>query len=146
MQQALSGIDFAPVLPLWLIGGLGVLAVLALVPAFLRRARGAPLRAAVFALLLLALGNPRLVEETRETRPDIGLLVVDRSDSARIGTRARQLEAARAGIEARVRSCPTSSSAPSRCRKAATRAPGCSPPPNGRWPKSPAPGWPASSP
>ncbi|MDN3567820.1 hypothetical protein QWZ14_25860 [Paeniroseomonas aquatica] len=101
MTQALAGIDFAPVLPLWLIAALGVVAVLALVPAFLRRARGAALRALVFGLLLLALGNPRLVEETRETRPDIALLVVDRSDSARIGRRAAQLEAARAAVEAR---------------------------------------------
>ena len=31
------------------------------------------------AALVLALANPRLVEETRETRPDIALLVVDRS-------------------------------------------------------------------
>ncbi|WP_309139523.1 hypothetical protein [Siccirubricoccus sp. G192] len=106
MQQAISGIDFAPVLPLWLLATLGALAVLALVPALLRRARGAPLRALVFALLLLALGNPRLVEETRETRPDIALLVVDRSDSARIGTRAAQIEAARAAIEARAARLP----------------------------------------
>ena len=106
MQQALSGIDFAPVLPVWLIAALAVLAVLALVPALLRRARGAALRALTFALLLLALANPRLVEETRETRPDIALLVVDRSDSARIGNRAQQIEAARAGIEARMAKLP----------------------------------------
>ncbi|SDB14582.1 hypothetical protein [Belnapia rosea] len=106
MQQALSGIDFAPVLPVWLIAALAVLAVLALVPAVLRRARGAALRALTFALLLLALANPRLVEETRETRPDIALLVVDRSDSARIGSRAPQIEAARAGIEARAGKLP----------------------------------------
>jgi hypothetical protein len=102
MQQALAGIDFAPVLPLWLIGALAVVALLALVPAFLRRARGAPLRALVFGLLLLALANPRLVEETRETRPDIALLVVDRSASTGIGTRAAQVEAARLGLEERI--------------------------------------------
>src|SRR5919206_3546326 len=106
MTQALSGIDFAPILPVWLIAALGALALLALVPAFLRRARGAALRALVFALLLLALGNPRLVEETRETRPDIALMVVDRSDSARIGNRAAQIEAARAAIEARAARLP----------------------------------------
>jgi hypothetical protein len=69
-------------------------ALLVLVPAFWRRARGAWLRAGVFALLLLALGNPRLVEETRETRPDIALLLVDRataraSATARHGSRRR---------------------------------------------------------
>src|SRR3954462_5208623 len=106
MQQAFAGIDLSPVLPIWLLVALGVVAVLALVPAFWRRARGAPLRAVVFALLLLALANPRLVEETRETRPDIALLVVDRSDSARIGNRAAQIEAARQAIEARAERLP----------------------------------------
>ncbi|MBL6454277.1 hypothetical protein JMJ55_03005 [Belnapia sp. T6] len=106
MRQALSGLDFAPVLPVWIIAALAVLAVLALVPALLRRARGAALRAGTFALLLLALANPRLVEETRETRPDIALLVVDRSDSAHVGTRAAQIEAARTAIEARAARLP----------------------------------------
>ena len=104
MTQVLTGLDFAPVLPLWLLALLGALAVFALAPAFWPRggriARGALLRAATFALLLLALANPRLVEETRETRPDIALLVVDRSDSARLGPRAAQIEAARQQIEA----------------------------------------------
>ena len=106
MTQAFAGIDLSPILPLWLLGALGAVAVLALLPAFWRRARGAPLRALVFALILLALANPRLVEETRETRPDIALLVVDRSDSDRIGTRAAQVEAARLALEARLGRLP----------------------------------------
>src|SRR3954469_187695 len=106
MQQAFAGIDLSPVIPLWLLAGLGVVAVLALVPALWRRARGAPLRALVFLLILLALANPRLVEETRETRPDIALLVIDRSDSARIGNRAAQVEAARVALEARLGRLP----------------------------------------
>ena len=92
MRQAIAGIDFAPVLPLWLLAALGAVSLLVLVPAFWRRARGTWLRAGVFALLLLALSNPRLVEETRETRPDIALLLVDRSDSARIGEARSTLE------------------------------------------------------
>ncbi|TCZ64484.1 hypothetical protein [Roseicella aquatilis] len=106
MQQALAGIDLAPILPLWLLVALGVVAALALLPAVWRRARGAGLRALVFAAILLALANPRLVEETRETRPDIALVVVDRSDSARIGTRAAQIEAARSAVEARLGRLP----------------------------------------
>jgi hypothetical protein len=78
-----------------------MLALLALLPAILRRARGAWWRAAAFAALIAALLNPRLVEETRETRPDIALLVVDQSDSARIGEREALIEAARRGIEER---------------------------------------------
>ncbi|TDH58179.1 hypothetical protein E2C06_33935 [Dankookia rubra] len=106
MQQAFAGIDLSPVIPPWLLAALGAVAVLALVPALWRRARGAPLRALVFALILLALANPRLVEETRETRPDIALVVIDRSDSARIGNRAAQVEAARTALEARLGRLP----------------------------------------
>uniref|UniRef100_UPI0022EB32AC hypothetical protein n=1 Tax=Falsiroseomonas oryzae TaxID=2766473 RepID=UPI0022EB32AC len=69
-------------------------------------ARGALLRLAAFAALLLALANPRLVEETRETRPDIALLVVDRSDSTGVGSRAAQIEAARQQIESRAQRLP----------------------------------------
>ncbi|MCK8786458.1 hypothetical protein M0638_18950 [Roseomonas sp. NAR14] len=101
MRQAVAGIDFAPILPVWLLAALALLALLALAPAVWRRARGAWWRALAFALLLLALGNPRLVEETREMRPDIALLVVDRSDSARLGARGATIEAARREIEAR---------------------------------------------
>ena len=106
MIRTIAGLDFAPILPVWLLGALAVVAVLALVPALWRRARGASWRALGFGLLLLALANPRLVQETRETRPDIALLVVDRSDSARIGDRAAQLEAARAALEARAAKLP----------------------------------------
>ena len=106
MNQSVAGIDFAPVLPLWLLGVAAALALLALAPAVWRRARGVAWRAVTFALILLALANPRLVEESRETRPDIALLVVDRSDSARIGTRAAQIEAARLEVEARAARLP----------------------------------------
>ena len=106
MTQTIAGIDFAPVLPLWLLGAAALLAVLALAPAAWRRARGTLWRAVTFALVLLALANPRLVEESRETRPDIALLVVDRSDSTTVGTRTAQLEAARREIEARAGRLP----------------------------------------
>ena len=106
MTQTIAGLDFAPVLPLWLIAAAALLALLALAPALWRRARGTAWRALTFALVLLALANPRLVEESRETRPDIALLVVDRSDSAALGTRPAQIEAARREIEARAARLP----------------------------------------
>lgn len=106
MTQTIAGLDFAPVLPLWLLALAAALALLALVPAALRRARGTLWRALSFALVLLALANPRLVEETRETRPDIALLVVDHSDSTAIGTRRATIEAARREIEARADRLP----------------------------------------
>jgi hypothetical protein len=106
MTQTIAGLDFAPVLPPWLLGLAAAAALLALVPAAWRRARGTAWRALSFALVLLALGNPRLVEETRETRPDIALMVVDHSDSTAVGTRRASIEAARREIEARAGRLP----------------------------------------
>jgi hypothetical protein len=106
MTQTIAGLDFAPVLPLWLLAAAALLAILALVPAAWRRARGVWWRAASFALVLLALANPRLVEESRETRPDIALLLVDRSESAELGDRAAQIEAARREVAARADRLP----------------------------------------
>jgi len=105
-MRTVAGIDFAPILPIWLLAALALLACLALLPALWRKARGVSWRALGFGLLLLAIANPRLVQETRETRPDIALMLVDRSDSARIGDRAAQIEAARAALEARIGRLP----------------------------------------
>ncbi len=106
MNRTLASVDFAPVLPLWLILVLGALALAALVPAIVRRARGAAWRGLAFLLVLGALTNPRLVQQTRETRPDIALLVTDRSASTDVAGRAAAIEAARAAVTARAGRLP----------------------------------------
>jgi len=78
-EQAIAALRFDPLLPVWLIAILGFIALLVVALAAWRRARGTILRFAAFAVLLLWLAGPRLVQETRETLPDIGLLVVDRT-------------------------------------------------------------------
>ncbi len=105
-QQAIASIGFAPTVPLWLLGCLAALAVLALVPAVLRRARGVVWRALAFAVLLLWLAGPRLVQETREGLPDIGLLVVDQTASMQVGKRAALAAQARDAFEASVAGSP----------------------------------------
>lgn len=103
MMQQFTTLDVAPIIPLWLLAAAAGVAALALLPGFLRRARGIWWRAAAFAALLLALANPRLVEETRELRPDIALLVVDASDSTQlVPGRAAAMAAARQTLEARL--------------------------------------------
>jgi hypothetical protein len=102
-MQQFTSLDLAPIIPLWLLAAAAGLSALALLPGFLRRARGVWWRAAAFAALLLALANPRLVEETREVRPDIALLVVDASDSTQlVPGRAAAMDAARRNLEARL--------------------------------------------
>jgi hypothetical protein len=103
MEQAISAIRFDPALPLWLLGTLTALCVAALAVAVWRRARGTVLRALAFALLLGWLGNPRLVQETRDNLPDIGLLVIDQTASMSVADRTRLSDQARAKLEAEAR-------------------------------------------
>ncbi len=106
MEQAIAAIRFEPALPLWLLAALAALCLVALVLAAFLRARGTPWRFLAFAVLLLWLSGPRVVEETREGLPDIALLVVDESASMQVGTRAALAERARARIEAQARDLP----------------------------------------
>ena len=64
---------------------LGILSLAVVALGLWRRGRGTLLRLAAFAVLLLWLTGPRLVQETRESLRDIGLLVVDRSASMQVG-------------------------------------------------------------
>ena len=106
LEQAIAALRFDPLLPVWLIAALGVLAVLALAPALFRRARGVIWRFAGFAVILLWLSGPRLVQETRETLPDVGLLVVDQTASMQIGDRTRLAQATAASIAAQAAKLP----------------------------------------
>jgi hypothetical protein len=104
--RTVVGLGFDPWLPLWLLGVLAVLAVLVCGLAILRGARGALLRTALAAVLLLAIANPKLKQENRETLPDIAVLVVDESASMRVGDRARVADLARRSVEERLNRLP----------------------------------------
>jgi hypothetical protein len=106
VEHAIAALRFDPLVPPWLIAMLGLLAVLALAPAIWRRARGVVWRAAAFAVILLWLCGPRLVQERREMLPDIGLLVVDHTMPMQIGDRAPLADQARAAIEAQAAKMP----------------------------------------
>jgi hypothetical protein len=105
-EEVIAALRFDPLLPIWLIAGLGALALLVVAIAAVRRARGTIWRLAAFAVLLLWLAGPRLVQETRENLADIGLLVVDHSASMQVGERARLAEAARAAVSQQATKLP----------------------------------------
>ena len=92
-------VDFAPHVPLWLLWSFGSAALLVTLYAFLQRARGAWARALAFVVVLLALANPLIVHETREPLSDVVALVIDKSQSMGVNTRAA--DAARAAAEIR---------------------------------------------
>ena len=96
-------IAFAPLLPVWALVPLGILALVASIALILRRARGAWLRALAFALLFVGLCDPNLVHENRRPLKDIVAVVVDRSASQTIGERPRQTDMALDRLEARLK-------------------------------------------
>ncbi|RBP08624.1 hypothetical protein DFR50_12410 [Roseiarcus fermentans] len=96
-------IDFAPLVPLWLLYGLAAAALAIAAALVWRRAPGAWLRAAAFALALVGLADPNLVQENRRPLKDIVAVVVDRSESQQLGDRPRQTDQARDEVEARLK-------------------------------------------
>ncbi len=99
LEQGIAALRFDPSLPIAVLIALGLLCALVLATAIWKRARGTIWRALAFAVVLLWLAGPRLVEETRQTRPDIALLVLDQTASMSIADRARLTEQARASIQ-----------------------------------------------
>ncbi|MBG0811629.1 hypothetical protein IY145_19955 [Methylosinus sp. H3A] len=92
-------LTFTPLLP-W--PALAVLAIAAALVALLSLhagGRGAPLRLATLALVLLALTDPSLLREQREPLKTIVPIVLDRSESQSFGERMPQTDAAKAALE-----------------------------------------------
>src|SRR5476649_1199122 len=84
------GIAFTPLVPslvLWTaLAAIAVIAVLLL----LGRARGAAVRVAALALILLALANPSFTREDREPLSSVAVVVIDKSPSQNFGDRTRE--------------------------------------------------------
>ncbi|MBV9735637.1 MAG: hypothetical protein JO209_06980 [Acidisphaera sp.] len=106
IEQAIASLRLTPLVPLPLLAALAVLCAIALAPALWRGARGVFWRGLAFLVLVLWLAGPRLVEETRETLPDIGLLVVDQTGSMQVGNRTALAEAARQAVQAQAARLP----------------------------------------
>jgi hypothetical protein len=96
-------IGFAPLVPLYVLVPLGILALATSVALIFRRARGGWLRALAFALLVIGLGDPSLVRENRRPLKDVVAVVVDRSASQTLAERPRQTDLVLAGLQARLK-------------------------------------------
>jgi hypothetical protein len=88
-----TGIVFAPLVPLWLLAGLSMIALAVVAFAAWRRARSTVLRACALFVLAGLLANPAIKEELREPLKDIAVIVVDESPSQDIAPRPAQTEA-----------------------------------------------------
>jgi hypothetical protein len=103
MMNAMSwSIDFSPMVPgpyFWVGAALAAVLVVILL---MRRSRGALLRALSLAALLLALANPTLRQEERESLANIALVVLDESTSQSIARRPEQTAAIRSELETKL--------------------------------------------
>src|ERR1700733_9250183 len=92
------GIAFTPLVPslvLWLaVAAIVVIAGLLLIG----RARGALVRVAARALILLALANPSFPREDREPLSSVAAVVVDKSPSQNFGDRTQETAKAREAL------------------------------------------------
>ncbi len=95
-------ITFSPLIPWAVIAALGALAILVVIPGWLKRAPGAFWRTAALATLALALTNPTLIAERRDPRDDVVVVAVDRSTSQSIGGREERASAALQTLEERL--------------------------------------------
>ena len=93
---------FFPLVPLPVLVGIAILAVLVVIPGLLRRMRGGWLRAVAAAALLAALANPILLNEEREPLSTVVAVVVDRSASQTLDGRDRTTTGAAADLAARL--------------------------------------------
>lgn len=97
------GIAFTPLVPslvLWLaVAAIVVIAALLL----LGRARGATVRVAALALILLALANPSFTREDREPLSSVAAVVIDKSPSQNFGERNSETEKAKEALVDRLK-------------------------------------------
>src|SRR5947199_4502840 len=92
------GIAFTPLVPslvLWL-ALTAIVAIAALL--LLRRSRGAAVRVAALALILLALANPSFTREDREPLSSVAAVVIDKSPSQNFGTRNQETREAQEAL------------------------------------------------
>jgi len=99
MNLGAYSIAAAPLIPWWALWTLAGLISALVALGLWRRAGGTWWRALASFILWLALANPALIEEERENRPDVAVVVVDDSPSQRIGQRRLDADKALAHVE-----------------------------------------------
>src|SRR6201994_4725755 len=95
MQYGIAFTPLVPTLVLWI-----ALAAIVVISALLLlgRARGAAVRVAALALILLALSNPSFTREDREPLSSVAAVIVDKSPSQNFGDRTKQTQQAQEAL------------------------------------------------
>ncbi len=90
-----ASIVLSPQLPVSLILGVGALGLFFVAIALVRQARGGWWRLLGLAILILALLDPRFVQEDRIPQSDVALLIIDKTASQNVGDRQAITDSAR---------------------------------------------------
>ncbi len=98
-----TSIAFAPLVPWWLLIALAAAAAALVLLGLYMRARGILYRALAAALFWAILANPSLVDEMRESLPDIAVVVADESPSQQLDGRRRLNEETLAAVREKLR-------------------------------------------
>ena len=101
-----STVSFAPLVAWPVLAALLGIALLPVLLAIARRARGAWLRLLFAAIIGAVLANPSLVSETRTPIRDVALIAVDRSQSQNLGDRTVRADAALAMLRGKLNAFP----------------------------------------
>jgi hypothetical protein len=99
-------VEFLPFVPWPVLWGLAAAGALLLALLFWRSRRGALLRLASFALLLLAITNPHLKQEDREPLNDVLAVMLDESQSQALAGRMPRTGQIRKDLEEKLKSFP----------------------------------------
>ncbi len=102
----MTTIQFSPEVPLWLLIGFAVVGLALAGLAAWHGGRGGLARALGVLLLAFAAAGPMIVRETRLPKPDIAVVVADRSESQTIGERGQRTAAAAAELRQRLSELP----------------------------------------
>jgi hypothetical protein len=100
------GIAFAPIVPIEVLWAAIAAAVLIAALLLIGRSRGAVVRIAALACLVLTLANPSFTREDREPLSSVAVVVVDKSPSQNFSDRAAQTQAARQALTQRLGRIP----------------------------------------
>jgi len=97
-----ESISLAPLFDIRLLAAFGFVGLAFVIIGLLKGARGIWFRLIVLVLLLLAVANPRIVQEQREAQNDIAIVIVDRTASQNVGARKERTEATLAMLRERL--------------------------------------------
>src|ERR671923_2544096 len=100
------GVAFAPIVPIEVLWAAIAAAVVIAALLLIARNRGALVRIAALACLVLALANPSFTREDREPLSSVAVVVVDKSPSQNFGDRLAQTETVRAALAQRLARIP----------------------------------------